>query len=109
MVDIMATQQQIIGDDPTMAPPPDGFRTHQGQSPVATEADNIIERCGKYFAYRIIGVVMETLYPPQRIEIWIDAGLFGTSAAQLRKVPIANLNSRKLESQIIAVEGRIVS
>src|SRR5436309_15909401 len=103
----MAAQQQIIGDDATMAPPPDRFRTHQCQSPFATEADKLIEGSGKYFAERVIGVVVEALDLPERVEICIDAGLSRTSATQLRKVTIANLKLRELEGQTVAVEGRV--
>lgn len=39
MIDRVAVQQKLVGDDAAVASPPDGFQAHQNQPPFAAETN----------------------------------------------------------------------
>jgi hypothetical protein len=43
VIDRVAVQEQIVGDDPTMASPPDRLRPHQCQATRLAEAQQFLE------------------------------------------------------------------
>lgn len=107
MIDGVTVQKQIVSDDSAMTPPPNRFRAHQGKSLVLTKTNELIERRAKLIAQGIVGVVVEALNPPHRIELFINAGLFRPSTAQRGTMPISDLNLFKVSRQPIDVEEGI--
>lgn len=109
MIDGVAVQQEMVGDDAPVASPPDGFRAHQGQASVGAEGDNLIERGGECLAQGVIGIILETLHPPHGIEVGIDTGLLRPAPAQRGIMPVSDLNLCEIGRQSIDVEDRVAS
>lgn len=65
----IAYRQQIVGDNPSMASPPYCFCAHDGAALHSTERAQPNKAGTKIFAHGVIGVVMETLVLPERIDI----------------------------------------
>jgi hypothetical protein len=65
MKHLLATDDEIVRDDPTMAPPPHCLRAHQGAAPHAAQIAEPGEARAKTVAHRIVGAVVKTSILPE--------------------------------------------
>ena len=62
--DVAATGEEIVGDDPPMAAPPDGLGAHDRGSALTGEAHKLVEAGGELVREGVIGVIVEALVLP---------------------------------------------
>src|SRR5919108_5789081 len=67
MNDGLAGENQIIGDNPSMAAPPYGFRAHDRAWCCFTQADEFLQSRAKRVAHRVVGIIPETLIFPEAV------------------------------------------
>ena len=63
----LSRRQQIVGNDPAMAAPPEALCTHDGARASARERLQAIEPTPERLARRVVGIVVKTLVLPKRI------------------------------------------
>jgi len=91
MIDGIAIQQEMVGDNTAVAPPPDCLRAHQGQATIPAKALQSAECRGEFIAQGIVGIVVKALHPPERVDLLVDAWLPWPPTAQNGPVTIADL------------------
>src|SRR6185437_1665197 len=86
VLDGKARGDQVVGDDPAMAAPPDGFRAHHRGATLARELQQLLEAGAELGRVGVIGVVAETRLAPQRVRRFAARAPSLASAAQCRKM-----------------------
>jgi hypothetical protein len=87
--------EQIVRDDPAMAPPPHCLRTHDSAASDVAQSAQLREAGAKTSAHRIVGVVVKALVLPESVGIGRDIQRAGASAAELRDMLICDPKSRQ--------------
>lgn len=64
----LTRRQEIVGDDPAVATPPDGFRAHDGASVLATPLPEPSKTRGEGHRQRIVRVITKAAHPPVCVE-----------------------------------------
>jgi hypothetical protein len=95
MEHLIATDDKVIRDDPTMAPPPYCLRAHHGAAPRAAQSAKPREARPKIVAHRIVGVVVETLILPEGIDVRRNTLCAWAEAAEFGDMLICDLKSRQ--------------
>jgi hypothetical protein len=91
MIDGMAPQEKMVGDDAAMTTPPYGFRAHQCRAVVAAKTKQFFEGDGEFGAQRIVGIIVETLNASEGVAGFTNAGLLWPSPAKSSEMPVADL------------------
>jgi len=61
--------EQVVRDDPAVAPPPHCLRAHYGAAPDAAQFAQPGEAGTKTGAHRIVGVVVKALVLPEGVDV----------------------------------------
>ena len=94
MKHLLATDDEVVRNDPTMAPPPHCLRTHHGAAPHAAQIAEPDEAGAKTAAHRIVGVVVKTLILLEGIDVRRNIFCACAEAAELGDMLICDLKSR---------------
>lgn len=95
MKHLLATNEQIVRDDPTMAPPPHRLRAHHGAALHAAEIAEPGEAGAKSAAQRIVGVVVKTLILPEGIDLRRNILCACAEASEFGDMLICDLKCRQ--------------
>ncbi len=95
MKHLLATDDEIVRDDPTMAPPPHCLRAHHGAAPHAAQITEPGEAGAKTAAHRIVGVVVKTPILPESIDVMRNILCTCAEAAEFGDMLICDLKSRQ--------------
>lgn len=93
--------------DPPMAAPPQRFRAHDRAMPQPAQVAEPRKAGVEGRAHRIVGVIVEALVLPERINAQCHVALPAATPAQRRDVLVGDRALRKRPRQRIAVELRI--
>lgn len=96
MEGLLPPLEKVVSNNPSMAPPPDGFCTHDSATSFRSNFHELLKAVGEFIRKRIVRVVVEAAVVPEAIQLLVDRFLPLTSAAQLRNGQIADLIGRKL-------------
>jgi len=88
MKNSFSINKQIISDNPAVAPPPEGLRTHDGASLTMTELAQLPESRLKFTAHRVVCIIVKTLVLPESIGLDRNASLSRPQTPQLGNVPV---------------------
>jgi hypothetical protein len=78
-----------------MASPPQRLGAHNGAALVAAVVDQPVESGTEVAAHRIVGVIVEALIPPERIDVRWHIAAPTTQATERRNVLVSDLESRQ--------------
>src|ERR1700692_2243707 len=107
MKDGLACRQEIVTDDPPVAPPAHCLRAHDGATPVAREFAQVRETGAKALARRVVGIIMKALVLPVGVDIRRDIAVAATQSAKRRNVLISDSVRRQRPRQYIAIKLRV--
>jgi hypothetical protein len=99
----ISSRQQIVGNNPSMASPPQRFRAHDGAASFASNLAEAGETSLKALAHRIVGVVVETLVPPEGIDTRRHVAIPAAQSAKRRDVLISDVNSGQRLGQDVLI------
>ena len=86
----LAGRQQVVGDDPSMAPPPQRFRACDGATPCTPDFAQVIKTCAKAVAHRVVGVIVEAFVLPERIDVGRQSAIAAAKASKRCHVLVAD-------------------
>jgi hypothetical protein len=103
----LSRREQIIGNDPPMASPPNALRAHDGAVAPARERPQAIEPALERLARGVVGIVVKALVLPERIRRRGHLPLPAAQAAEFSDVSVVDAVSRQGLRQYIEIELRI--
>ena len=105
--DRRTAREQVVGDDPPVASPPEDFRTHDRAGAFAGLGDQFGEPFPEWRRQRVVRVVPETSISPERVRRNFGVGLASAQSTQGRDVAIPDLPFAESVRKGIAVELRV--
>ena len=105
--DGLAGGDQMVGDDPAMAAPPQGLGAHDRAPRRFSEATEFAEAGSKCVAESVVGVVVEAFVLPERVRPGWDGALPSAQAAERGDRLIANVEPCQSRRQRVPVVLRI--
>src|SRR6478735_9233420 len=69
MKHLLTGGEQVVGDDPPVAPPPHRFGAHYGAALGCAQPAQMIKRATEALAHGIVGIVVKTLVRPKRVHL----------------------------------------
>jgi hypothetical protein len=103
---VFASANKIIGNDPPVAPPPNGFCTHDRSAPIMPAILELSQTLMELLRHCVIRVVSETEVVPEKVGRNIDSRPISQSAKRSH-VGIPYLNHSQLFGQCFSVELRV--
>src|SRR5262249_2276573 len=94
---------KVVRDDAAVAPPPHGFCAHDGAMPRASALSQRRQPTAKAFTHGVVGVIVEALILPERIDVGRHVARAAAQAAQRCNVLITDLECGKLRWQNILI------
>src|SRR5437667_6596096 len=79
MLDRHAGVEQIVGDDSSMAAPPDSLGTHDCSTLASRDLAEFLNALAKSVSHRVVGVVVKALVLPERV---LSGRRFAAASAQ---------------------------
>src|SRR5688500_6170754 len=71
MADFVATRDQVVDDDPTMAAPPQNFRTHDCAPMLSAEEQQPCKTAGERLGKGIVRIIVKAAHPPAAVLKWV--------------------------------------
>jgi len=102
-------RDQIIGNNPPVAAPPHGFRTHDRAASSGPLVEQVFETRPERRRERVVGVVVETLVRPETVDVPRQPFAFPAQAPQGCHMLIGNAAGCQGRWQSLLVELRIGS
>jgi hypothetical protein len=72
---------EVVGDNPSMAPPPHSLGTHDSTAPCVPGAPELLQTLPEFPAHRIISIIMKAFVLPETVHRpWDEARLVGSTS-----------------------------
>lgn len=107
MEDTCTFSEEIVGDDPSMAAPPDRFSAHDGAPALGSKISQPGEPLGERIGQGVVRIVPKTPHLPKPIHRGILGMLFSSKAAEFGEMLIPDLPRRESLGEGLFVELRI--
>lgn len=107
MEDLLTGGDEIIGNDPAMASPPDGLCAHDARTGGVTEFAQISEARTERLAHRVIGVIVEACVVPEGVDLGRHARLLSAKSPERGHMLVRDAMRRERGGENVAVELRI--
>lgn len=107
MEDVIAGGEKIVGDDPSMAAPPDRLSAHDGAPALGSKISQPGEPLGERIGQGVVRIVPKTPHLPKSIHRGILGMLFSSKAAEFGEMLIPDLPRRQGVAEGLLVELRV--
>jgi len=107
--DGLATREEMVRDDATMASPPHGLGAHDRATLPAPFANQAVESRPERRRERVVGIVVEADVGPQAVHIRRQAAVLAAQATECGGVLVGDTAGRERGGERIVVELRIGS
>lgn len=72
MVDVMPCDQQVVGNDPAVTPPPHGLRAHDCGGVFGRHRLQLTQCGGELFGEGVIGIIVKAAILPLGVDLEVD-------------------------------------
>jgi hypothetical protein len=101
-----AGSNEVVGDNPSMAPPPHSLGTHDSTAPCVPGAPELLQTLPEFAAHRIISIIMKAFVHPETVHRPWDRTVLA-QPSELRDMHIAEIERGQTCGEHVPIVLRI--